>query len=1446
MPQATRSYLLRILLITAVYWLAAQLGFAFLGQGYLTPVWPPAAVACAAALLYGPQSLIGVALYIFHDYVAVDYQNSARYAWGLIEPLSMLLSASAVSWLARRQRFDLSLSSVRANVWLMLLALLYAALNAGAATLGYCGWAKLLICAQQGWLVHWFQAALGDLFGGLICLPALLSWGLRLDMRARSQLADPSSYRPIPLRMSRAEVLFVLAALSCAALAWWLTRFAPMPVQLIGFLALPLLVWAAMRFPPLFVHSAILVTGLVTIALQLTGQPQAPVDTLTHLASLGLFLLALSTLTLLVSVVVQQQRELAASLAQRSEQARIETLLAAAPEAIISLDSQGLVTYWNPAAEAMLGWSRAQALGKHVYHFLPQQALGNTDRGGLARFFEAGLSALRGQVIEVDAWHAQGHAVPVELALTSYQQGRDWHATAFVRDITERRQNEAALAAAEGRARELTDKLPLAVFQLQVDEAQPRIIFANAQWQEFGRTPEDIVRDVNEALSLIVERDLPCVRESISAALAARQPWEQAFRIRRSDGELRWVWGEARPSMTREGKLIWNGYWQDITESQEASAELASARDQAQDSRRRLIDLSDALPLAIFQLRLEPDGRLHYHFASAKAQEIIGVDYRELQRDPASRWRFVQPEDRITGQAILRRAITDKTGTDFESRVQLNGKLLWVHTRASCSKQDDGAWVWNGFWMDVTESHQQALALRAAKDEAENATQAKSMFLANMSHEIRTPMNAIIGMAHLALKTALSPKQRDYVHKIHTAGVSLLGVINDILDFSKIEAGRLDVESIDFDLDEVLANVAAVTSTRAEEKGLEYVFDVPAEVPRRLRGDPLRLGQILINLINNAVKFTENGMVRLSARLEDAPSGQIGIGFCISDTGIGMSEEQAANLFQAFQQADGSTTRRFGGTGLGLSISRRLVEMMGGQISVESREGEGSAFRFGVRFAPAGERIKLERVLPSALNNMRVLVVDDNDTAREVLVDALGELPFRVDAVDSGAAALAAIRTADRSDPFRVVLTDWQMRGLDGIELTRQVKNDRGLEQAPVMVLVTAFGREEVRHRAEQAAIDGFLLKPVNRSSLVDTLVTLVGSKENDMPLPQAPQAEAALSGARVLIVEDNEVNQQIAAELLQGIGLSVEVAENGRQALERLQALPADHFALVFMDLQMPVMDGHEATLAIRADARFAALPIVAMTAHAMVEERERCLREGMQDHVSKPIEPEALYACARRWIGKQNGPAAAPDPSNGLPQLAGLDAQDGLRRVAGNLGLYRKLLGQFSSRFVDSATQIRERLLSDRPAAEREAHSLKGVAANLGATELQAQADALEARIAAGAEPSALDEALRQLEQTLHALCNGLNAQLATPAAAAPSLSELVGQLNAQLHAHDLAAQAWVLRHGGQLRQGLGHSFAAVEQAVAEQDFAAAQALLGVLAGRAGLGATISGLPA
>ena len=672
---------------------------------------------------------------------------------------------------------------------------------------------------------------------------------------------------------------------------------------------------------------------------------------------------------------------------------------------------------------------------------------------------------------------------------------------------------------------------------------------------------------------------------------------------------------------------------------------------------------------------------------------------------------------------------------------------------------------------NITERREQEKALKEAKASAEEATEMKSMFLANMSHEIRTPMNAIIGLSHLALKTQLSAKQHDYISKVHNAGTSLLAIINDILDFSKIEAGKLDIETTDFQIDEVISSVTMITAQKAHEKGLEFLADVASSLPEQLRGDPLRLGQILTNLVNNAVKFTEQGEIRLKIELLEQTGEKVQLKFSVRDTGIGMTPEQAAKLFQPFSQADMSTTRKHGGTGLGLTISRRLVELMGGQIWIESEAGVGSTFNFTV-WLEIGHTAR-QRIVPNKLQSLHVLVVDDNAAAREILVESMQNLAERADAVSSGPEAIAAIRERDNDVPYDVVFMDWRMPGMDGLEATRLIKNDASLQKPPAVIIVTAFGREEVREEAENLHVNGFLVKPVTKSMLVDSLVSVFATESGTgaAATPVVHEADMLLRGAHILLTEDNEINQQIAIELLEGEGATVDVANNGREAVDILfQGSSPSPYDVVLMDLQMPEMDGYQATTRIRGDIRFAQLPIIAMTAHATVEERNRCLAAGMNDHISKPIHPNILFDTVARYyrpaaadlvappieIGAAasvatsptNSPAPAPAVSaqaDALPVVEGLDTADGLMRVAGNKKLYLKLLRQFVASEQDAPSRIRERLASqDRATAERMAHTVKGVAGNLGAGAVQTAAAELERAVKEGSPAEALCDRL------------------------------------------------------------------------------------------------------
>jgi PAS domain S-box-containing protein len=756
--------------------------------------------------------------------------------------------------------------------------------------------------------------------------------------------------------------------------------------------------------------------------------------------------------------------------------------------------------------------------------------------------------------------------------------------------------------------------------------------------------------------------------------------------------------------------------------------------------------------------------------------------------------------------------------------------------------------------------------LTHAKELAEAASQAKADFLANMSHEIRTPMNAIIGFSSLAMKTALDNKQRDYIKKIQQSGTHLLGIINDILDFSKIEAGKLSVERTGFELEKVMDNVSNLIAEKATAKGLELIFKIEQGTPNHLVGDPLRLGQILVNYSNNAVKFTEKGEIIISVEVAEETEKDVLIRFSVRDSGIGLTQEQIGKLFQSFQQADTSTSRKFGGTGLGLAISKKLANLMGGDVGVESEYGKWSSFWFTARL---GKGIaKAKKYLPDPdLRGRRILVVDDNEMSRLVLSEMLTGMTFIAKSVASGKAALEEIRAAaDAGQPYEVVLLDWQMPGMDGIETAKAIRK-LPITPLPHMMMVTAFGREEVFKEAAPAGLEEVLIKPVSSSTMLDTIVQMLGGHRDVKPAYDQEEASplieglAALKGAAILLVEDNEFNQQIAKELLTEAGFSVDIAEDGRKSLEMIGKRAYD---VVLMDMQMPVMDGVTATIEIRKQEAFKEIPIIAMTANVMETDVKRCADAGMTDHVGKPIDPDDLFGKLLKWVKPRKSeefqktaatpPKEAgneiretakkspkPAPQDALPDIPGLDTKLGLKRVMGKKPFYLDMLKKYIENQCDAPAQIRRSLKAgDYGTAERQAHTAKGVSGNIGATQLQELAARVEKAIKEHDTGESIENLIIPFAEAHSKLIAGLRDALFVPDPGGNAIADVVQfdrdeavlackKLSGLLENDDSEASDIISEAGDLFRGILGiNPYRAIEKATRDYDFEKALKLL------------------
>jgi PAS domain S-box-containing protein len=828
----------------------------------------------------------------------------------------------------------------------------------------------------------------------------------------------------------------------------------------------------------------------------------------------------------------------------------------------------------------------------------------------------------------------------------------------LAREVAERQRAEAALAEREAIFRTTVQQVADGIVLL--DPLTQRFIeFNDAACSSLGYSREEFSR--LRLSEINTQFDQAGLEQHPAASLEGHQPLDFVTVHRCKDGGLMDVEVRSRVVEVR-GRKYFAALWRNVTESLRSRRELQTSYD-------RLRMAAEAAELGIWiwafaDDRVSWDDRMFEIYGVPKDTDPSKVNYQL--------WRSsLHPEDREQAVEQLKAAVSGAGRFNPVFRiVRPDGAVRYVQAMALIERDASGAAVQMvGTNQDVTAQRELEIRLREARIAAEAASRAKSEFVSNMSHEIRTPMNAVIGLSQLLLDTRLDDVQRDYVGKIQNSSKALLGILNDILDYSKIEAGRMAIESVDFDPEAVLGTAIDLFSVMAESKGLELFLEVPPDLPHRLRGDPLRLGQVLNNLVGNAVKFTERGEIHVKLERVEQAGGDMALRMSVRDTGIGMSAGQRAQLFQSFSQADATTTRRYGGTGLGLAISKNLVELMGGEIGVDSETGRGSTFWFTVRVQSAEAAVAARD--PGELRGMQVLVVDDQETSLRLMNRMLVSWACEVSLADSAEEGLRRVIDADRAGaPFELAIIDWKMPAMDGIEMAKIINEMAGrgeIARPPLVIMVTAYGRHHVLEASGKVRFDAVLDKPVKPSSLFDAVARIQNPSRPGVPqrLPRQAEDLSALTrsirSARVLLVEDNPTNQLVAECLLERMGLVVELAVNGREAVEKVAAQDYD---AVLMDLQMPEMDGFEATAAIRALDKARELPIIAMTAAAMVKDRRRTEAAGMNDHIDKPIEPEKLAAALTTWIPSGRRPPERPsaEPDDTPFELTGFDLERAL----------------------------------------------------------------------------------------------------------------------------------------------------------------------------------------
>ena len=1039
----------------------------------------------------------------------------------------------------------------------------------------------------------------------------------------------------------------------------------------------------------------------------------------------------------------------------REQQTYLRGLIESSIDGLITVDSEGFITDLNEQMCRMTGYSRDELIGSSFKRYFTEPERADL---GVRRTFAENVVANYELVLKTKA----GRKATISFNASVFRtvEGRVQGIFASARDISEQARLQTQLTEQQAYNRSLIEASADALFAISpdgtitdVNEEATRFTgysrkhLINSRFADYFTEPDRAQAGVQQTLQ---------EKRVLAYELMFITRYGRHIAVSFNAGVFTDAAGQAQGILAGA---------RNITEQKEMESQLRSQ----QFYTRSLIESNiDAL------MTTDPLGLITD--VNQQMAALTGYSSEELVGTPFKNY-FTEP---LRAQDGIKLVLSENKVINYEltARHKDGVETVVSYNAATFYDRDNRLQGVFAAARDVTDRKSFEHSLQAAN-------RMKSEFLATMSHEIRTPMNAIIGMSHLALQTGLNARQRNYIEKVHRSGNNLLGIINDILDFSKIEAGKIEMEATDFHLEDVMEQLSNVLGMKIEGKGIELLFNIAPDVPTSLVGDPLRLGQVLINLGNNAIKFTEKGEVVIGIKKVAQTTESVELHFWAQDTGIGMTPEQCGKLFQSFSQADASTTRKYGGTGLGLVISKNLIERMNGRIWVESTPGQGSIFHFSARFGLQSEPTAKRMFRADELLGVRALVVDDNASAREILATMTRSFGMEVDMAENSSQGLEMVVASQaQQKPYRLLLVDWRMPGMDGIELISQLK-EKNLGTIPAVVMVTAYDSEEAQKAALQHRVflNTVLTKPVTASTLLKSIgqslnIERLTQTHADLNSESYLEAITHLQGARVLLVEDNDMNQELALDLLEQQGISVVIANNGQEALSILALDP--RFDGVLMDCQMPVMDGYTATRELRKNPAFKDLPIIAMTANAMEGDRQKVLDAGMWDHIPKPINVGKMFTTMARWIKPSGIGSAASAASRALldttgvagtlQDLYGIDIQAGLATTMNNDTLYRRMLLMFRDRqgaFAELFARAQED--ADITSAERCAHTLKGTAGNIGAHGVQEAAGQLEQACREHASPAQIEVLL---SQTLAELAPVIEALQALNASASPAL--------------------------------------------------------------------------